>query len=187
MTRARGKTYDIGPGIRKFGEIGEKMRAYLFSWYEAIRHYPGLDTEGMSSLEEVEAIVKSWENKEDAPSTRKSLERDSEEARRPASDEVGKEDIPDGARGDGQGAGNSGKDADEALHGSGHISVSNIRGATGGAQSDSSVPGRSPRNDGSATNSRDTAGSTRPSDQGLLFGQGTSSDANEHAERAISA
>lgn len=54
----------IESGFRTFGEysdamiqdLGEKVRPYLRSFYEAVRHYPGLDTEGMTASEELDLM-----------------------------------------------------------------------------------------------------------------------------------
>jgi hypothetical protein len=53
--------YHIEAGTRAFKdytqimlkELGEAARPYLWSWYETVRHYPGLDTTGMTPPEEV--------------------------------------------------------------------------------------------------------------------------------------
>lgn len=35
-------------------ELGEPIRPYLRSMYEAVRHYPALDTTGMSTAEDID-------------------------------------------------------------------------------------------------------------------------------------
>jgi len=65
--------------MRTFGEysdamiqdLGDKVRPYLRSFYEAVRHYPGLDTNGMTAVSELDALEKSsdsanLENREEA-------------------------------------------------------------------------------------------------------------------------
>jgi len=55
--------YHVEAGARTFvdfaralvADLGEGIKPYLRSLYEAVRHWPGLDTEGMSSPQEVEA------------------------------------------------------------------------------------------------------------------------------------
>ncbi|QOJ19473.1 MAG: PLxRFG domain-containing protein [Gammaproteobacteria bacterium] len=56
----------IESGFRTFGEysdamindLGEKVRPYLRSFYEAARHYPGLDTTGMTTAAELDLMEK---------------------------------------------------------------------------------------------------------------------------------
>jgi len=56
----------IEAGIRDFGQfskailadIGAGAKPYLRSWYEAARHYPGLDTKGMSNPDAIELMEK---------------------------------------------------------------------------------------------------------------------------------
>jgi N12 class adenine-specific DNA methylase/tRNA1(Val) A37 N6-methylase TrmN6 len=54
----------IEAGVRSFaafskamiGDLGEGVRPYLRSFYEGARHYPGLDTAGMSTAAEIDAM-----------------------------------------------------------------------------------------------------------------------------------
>ena len=49
------------------GDLGERVRPYLKSWYLAVRNYPGFDNEGMQSEAELEAIdrvVKRYQGEE---------------------------------------------------------------------------------------------------------------------------
>ncbi|WP_396190346.1 hypothetical protein, partial [Flavobacterium sp.] len=53
----------IESGVRKFSDyakamtadFGDKIKPYLLSFYEAARNYPGIDVEGMSSVDEAKA------------------------------------------------------------------------------------------------------------------------------------
>ncbi|MEF8794317.1 PLxRFG domain-containing protein [Thiohalorhabdus sp.] len=55
--------FHIEAGVRDFGtwarrmmdDLGENARPYLRGWYENARHYPGLDTEGMTPAAEIDA------------------------------------------------------------------------------------------------------------------------------------
>ncbi|KQK28655.1 hypothetical protein ARD30_20990 [Bosea thiooxidans] len=42
--------------IAMIEDLGESVRPYLCSFYEAVRHYPGRDTGGMSTSAEVDAL-----------------------------------------------------------------------------------------------------------------------------------
>jgi hypothetical protein len=42
--------------LEDFSKHAEKIRPYLRSWYEAVRHYPGIDGEGMSSAADIAAF-----------------------------------------------------------------------------------------------------------------------------------
>jgi hypothetical protein len=54
--------YHIEAGARKYADyvkamvddMGEAVRPYLRSWYEAVRYHPELDTDDLSSSEEIE-------------------------------------------------------------------------------------------------------------------------------------
>lgn len=56
----------IESGVRKYSEyakamvedFGDKIRPYLRSFYEAVRHYPGLDTTGMTTAAEIDLMEK---------------------------------------------------------------------------------------------------------------------------------
>lgn len=56
----------IESGVRSFsayskamiGDFGEKIRPYLRSFYEGVRHYPGLDTKGMTTPAEIDMMEK---------------------------------------------------------------------------------------------------------------------------------
>jgi N12 class adenine-specific DNA methylase len=75
--------FHIEAGTRSFvdfsktviAEIGESFRPYLAVWYDGARRWPGLDTKGMSTHDEVDAVLKQWEegtnelsNKDEIPS-----------------------------------------------------------------------------------------------------------------------
>ena len=62
---ARLAVFHIEAGARAFADysremlvdLGEKFRPYLRSWYEAARHWPGVEQEGMSSGAEIDALT----------------------------------------------------------------------------------------------------------------------------------
>ena len=68
--------YHIEAGARKFKDfsaamikdLGEVVRPYLRSWYEAVRHYPGFDSKGMSKPSEIDQFLA----KKPAKNTKKS-------------------------------------------------------------------------------------------------------------------
>lgn len=82
----------IEAGIRDFahyagqmvGDFGEGIRPYLLSFWEAVRHYPGLDTQGMTPTAEAARIADALasENADDAGTVEPSVDR-------PAGDGVG--------------------------------------------------------------------------------------------------
>ena len=63
--------YHIESGARKFAdyskamidELGEAIRPYLRSFYESVRYYPGFDTEGLSTPEEIDSLKPSGKKK----------------------------------------------------------------------------------------------------------------------------
>ena len=65
--------YHIESGTRKFADyskamiddFGEAIRPYLRSFYEPVRYYPGFDTEGMSTPEEIDSLEPSAEEEDD--------------------------------------------------------------------------------------------------------------------------
>ena len=69
----------IESGVRKYSDyakamvadFGEKIRPYLRSFYEAVRHYPGLDTAGMTTAAEIDLMEKQGtaEHMKPAPGT----------------------------------------------------------------------------------------------------------------------
>lgn len=69
----------IESGVRSFseyskamiGDFGDKIRPYLRSFYEGVRHYPGLDTTGMSTPAEIDLMEKQGtaEHTKPAPGT----------------------------------------------------------------------------------------------------------------------
>jgi N12 class adenine-specific DNA methylase len=64
--------YHIEAGARAFGDyakamiddLGESARPFLRSWYEGVRHYPGVDNTGMSSAQEIEQFLQNGEKNE---------------------------------------------------------------------------------------------------------------------------
>jgi N12 class adenine-specific DNA methylase len=69
----------IESGVRSFSEysaamltdLGEGVRPYLRSFYEGVRHYPGLDTKGMSTAAEIDALEQANQAPHTQPSTEK--------------------------------------------------------------------------------------------------------------------
>ena len=69
----------IESGMRKYSvyakamvaDFGEKVRPYLRSFYEGVRHYPGLDTQGMTTPAEIDLMEKQGtaEHTKPAPGT----------------------------------------------------------------------------------------------------------------------
>lgn len=73
----------IEAGVRKYsdyakamvGDFGEKIRPYLRSFYEGVRHYPGLDTTGMTTAAEIDLAEKQGtaEHTKPAPGTEEAI------------------------------------------------------------------------------------------------------------------
>lgn len=76
----------IESGFRTFGEysdamindLGKKVRPYLRSFYEAARHYPGLDTTGMTTADEIDGVMSSKSASDaksnESPSSKRNVE-----------------------------------------------------------------------------------------------------------------
>lgn len=73
----------IESGVRSFsayskamiGDFGDKIRPYLRSFYEGVRHYPGLDTKGMTTPAEIDMMEKQGtaEHTKPAPGTEEAI------------------------------------------------------------------------------------------------------------------
>jgi N12 class adenine-specific DNA methylase/predicted RNA methylase len=66
--------YHIEAGARSFAayskamiaDLGDAVKPYLRSWYEAVRHYPGFNSEGMTAPADIEAEAKKLDKPETA-------------------------------------------------------------------------------------------------------------------------
>lgn len=105
--------YHVEAGARAFAdyskamidELGEAIKPYLRSFYEAVRHAPGIDNDGMSTADEIDAYLKS-EEAENVPTTAESVEPDREGSE--TKDTLGKENVQPDSGTEGRGTGETG-------------------------------------------------------------------------------
>ena len=89
--------YHIEAGARAFhdyakamiADLGEAARPYLRAWYEGARHYPGMDTEGMTPPEEIDSAQAA------EPAAPADQKQETAQSAGPAEAEPGANDIPD--------------------------------------------------------------------------------------------
>lgn len=113
--------YHVEAGARKFvdfaekmiADIGESIRPYLKSFYNAVRDFPEFDNEGMNTYQEVEEIIKNYEKGgkyESNINSNSNMERDSRDTG--TKDGLGEKGVQDEPRGN-DGVGESGIPKDE--------------------------------------------------------------------------
>ena len=187
--------YHIESGARSFvdfaramiADLGESVRPYLKSWYNAVRDYPGVNASGMTPYEQItpELVTSAGKETDDVQRKRAGLEQDRGDAA--ARNGNGETPFSSSAAGDERGAGSRAEGAAEGGSAvAGGAGLREPRAASVGARGDQRVQEEESGNDERSPGSAGRGGSPDTGDEGLPLDRTEPSAVEQSARDAAS-